>query len=493
MTPDEQTQTGNQRPDLRPPGFDPQAGTDKKGTNGLLWIALSVVITLVLVVLLLLPKLVSKSGDGTSVTVVAPVATEPPLPSALSSISARSKAEQALQKFLQTRARLELANVEVWGEPQWSQALEGAAKGDRLFGQRQFPLATEAFTESIALLRLLETERGQRLASALDAGWRALLANDSASATAFFETALAIDEDNEDALNGVERARVRPDLLRLMTRGEQAQAIGDLQHAQAAYLDAVELDGAYEPALAALQDTSTQINELAFKDAMSRALVALEAEQVATAEIALQQAASLKPGDTVVHNTRLQLAHTRQRLWLTDQRQSAAADERNENWPAAVATYREVLAREPQAAFARRGLAFAQDRERLHRQLDHYLAEPARIYSDQPLANAEQLIKSAGTPPATETNLAEKIRQLQLLINQATTPQTITLSSDGLTSVQIYHVGRLGQFTSQQLELRPGTYTVVGSRPGYRDVRQTLIVKPGFAQQVLDIRCEETV
>jgi len=69
----------------------------------------------------------------------------------------------------------------------------------------------------------------------------------------------------------------------------------------------------------------------------------------------------------------------------------------------------------------------------------------------------------------------------------------VTLNSDGLTNVQIYHVGRLGQFISQQLDLRPGTYTVVGSRPGYRDVRQTLTVKPGQAQLALDIRCEESV
>jgi len=62
-----------------------------------------------------------------------------------------------------------------------------------------------------------------------------------------------------------------------------------------------------------------------------------------------------------------------------------------------------------------------------------------------------------------------------------------------LTTVKIFHVGVLGQFTSQQLELRPGTYTVVGSRPGYRDVRQTLTVKPGPQQQAVDIRCEESV
>ena len=147
----------------------------------------------------------------------------------------------------------------------------------------------------------------------------------------------------------------------------------------------------------------------------------------------------------------------------------------------------------PQAAFARQGLVFAEDRERLHQQLDHYLQDPTRVYSDQPRANAEKLLESAANPPAAETRLAEKIRRLQALIVEATTPRTVTLKSDGLTSVQIYHVGRLGQFISQQLELRPGTYTVVGSRPGYRDVRQTLTVKPGPEQQALDIRCEETV
>ena len=493
MDPDEQTQSGQRRPELRPPGFDRQAGTDPKGNNRLLWTALSVVFTLVLVVLLVLPKLVSTRGDGSPVTDAAPVATEPALPSAPSSTSARSEAEQALQTFLQTRARLELANVGAWGEPQWSQALETAENGNRLFGQRQFSLAAEALTESMERLRLLEAEREPRLAGALDAGWRALLADDSASAAAFFATALAIDEDSEDALNGAGRARVRPDLLRLMDSGEQARASGDLEDAQAAFLTAVELDGAYEPALAALQDTRVQINDLAFKDAMSRALIALEAEQVATAEAALQQAASLRPADVVVQDARLQLAQTRQRLWLAKQRQSAASDKQNENWSAAVTTYRAVLARVPDAAFAHQGLVFAQDRERLHQQLDHYLSDPERIYADQPLANAEQLIKSAGTAPAAETRLAEKIHELQLLIKQATTAYPITLSSDGMTSAQVYRVGRLGQFTSRQLELRPGTYTVVGTRPGYRDVRQTLTVRPGSIQPVLDIRCEETL
>jgi len=493
MNSGEQAKNDQQRPELRPPGTHLHPESDRKSKHGLLWVALAVVIVLGLAVVLVLPKLVTGTVDGAPVVVAAPDQTEPTLPSEQSLASSRIKAEQALQKLLQTRARLELANIEAWGEPEWSLALEGAAKGDRLFGQRQFSMAVESFTESLELMQLLESERGQRLANALDSAWQVLAINDSASAVAFFEMALAIEEDNEDALSGLEQARVRPDVLLLMSSGGQALANGDLLNARSTYLEAVTLDAAYEPAVIALNDTNEQINDRAFRDAMSRALAALDAEQVETAEVALQQAARLKPDEEVVGDTRVQLAQTRQRLWLTSQRQSAAADEQNENWSAAVATYQKVLARVPQAAFAHRGLAFAQDRERLHQQIDHYLADPSRVYSEQPLANANQLIESAGTPPAGEIRLAAKIRQLELLINEATTPLVITLSSDGLTNVQIYHVGRLGQFTSQQLKLRPGTYTMVGSRPGYRDVRQTLTVIPGSDQQMLDIRCEETI
>lgn len=493
MTPDEQPSTGVPGAGLQPPGTPPQSNANQQGSQHLVWIALAGVIILGLGVLLVLPKLVSSPEENKPLAEATPVSAELASPTTRDSTNSRADAEQALQDFLRTRARLELANVMVWGDPEWSQAIEDADRGNHHFTQHQFALAAEALTKASQLLLLLESERDQRLASALDAGWQALQLNDSVTASGFFELAKAIDAGSLDALEGLERARVRPDLLRLMTTGEMAVSDGDLNNAQAAYLEAVALDGAYEPAQFALQQVNEEISELAFRDAMSRALTALENQQIKTAEAALREAASLKPDAEVVRNTQLEVAQTKQRLWLDSQRKAAAKAVSGEDWSAALAIYRTVLARAPQAGFARQGLLVAQDRERLHQQLDHYLQDPTRVYSDQPRANAEKLLASAANPPADEVRLAEKIRRLQVLIAQATTPRTVTLMSDGLTTVKIYHVGRLGQFTSQQLELRPGTYTVVGSRPGYRDVRQTLTVKPGAEQQALDIRCEESV
>ncbi len=358
----------------------------------MVWLALAFVIVLGLLVLLVLPKMVSGTADEGVGQPTTPVVAGVPKSAGQEPASSRSEAERALQDFLHTRARLELANVTAWGEPEWSAAVEGADRGNSHFSQRQFAMAAETFKTASGLLLQLESEREQRLAAAIGAGWKALEADDSAGAIGYFETAKAIDAGSLDALDGLERARVRPDLLRLMADGDMSRSNQDLSAAQAAYRDAIVLDGAYEPAELALRNVTEEINELAFRDAMSRALRALQAEQIETAEKALRQAASLKPDAEVVRNTQQELAQTKQKLWLATQRQAVAAAESGEDWPAAVAIYREVLARMPQAAFARQGLEFAQDRERLHQQLDHYLQDPTRVYSEQPRANAEQLL-----------------------------------------------------------------------------------------------------
>lgn len=493
MSPDERPSAGVPGAGLQPPGLHPHSIEKQQGGQRLIWIALAGVVLLGLGVLFVLPKLVSDSAEKEQLSDTSPASVITETPVIQNTANSQADAEKALQDFLRTRARLELANVMAWGEPEWSQVIADADRGNNLFTQRQFAMATEFFTKATQTLLTLESGRDQRLASALEDGWQALQVNDSVAATGFFEMAKAIDAGSLEALEGLERARVRPDLLRLMGVGEVAVVNDDLNDARAAYLEAVALDAAYEPAQLALQSVNEEIDERAFRDAMSRALTSLEAEQIPAAESALREAASLKPDAPVVRNTRIEVAQTKQRLWLESQRKAAAKAVSREDWSAALAVYRTVLATAPQAGFARRGLEVAEDRERLHQQLDHYLQDPTRVYSDQPRANAEKLLKSAANPPAGETRLAEKIRRLQVLIQEAETPRAVTLKSDGLTTVKIYHVGDLGQFTSHQLELRPGTYTVVGSRPGYRDVRQTLTVTPGTQQQALEIRCEESV
>ncbi len=75
----------------------------------------------------------------------------------------------------------------------------------------------------------------------------------------------------------------------------------------------------------------------------------------------------------------------------------------------------------------------------------------------------------------------------------ATRPVRVRLESDQQTEVVLYRVGRLGAFDRFELELRPGTYTAVGTRNGFRDVRREFTVRPGTQAGPFVIRCEEPI
>ena len=144
MTADERPSAGVPGSELQPPGTHPQPGLQPPGTHlqptgttagqhGLIWLALVLVIVLGLGVLLVLPKLVSGTADPETDTTAQRMTVDSSKSPVQDSASSRSDAEQALQDFLHTRARLELANVAVWGEPEWGQAIEGADRGNQSF------------------------------------------------------------------------------------------------------------------------------------------------------------------------------------------------------------------------------------------------------------------------------------------------------------------------------------------------------------------------
>jgi lactam utilization protein B len=89
--------------------------------------------------------------------------------------------------------------------------------------------------------------------------------------------------------------------------------------------------------------------------------------------------------------------------------------------------------------------------------------------------------------------LKRQINTLTDWVARADVPVQVAIRSDNVTQVTIYRIGALGTFEQRSLELAPGNYTVVGTRPGYRDVRRELNVTPGAVLEPVVIRCEEKI
>jgi len=462
-----------------------------KNPNTKLWLLLGIVFTALLVVLLVLPSLVAEPEPSIAVPEQKPAPEN--LPELAETLQFRDDATQALQQFLRLQAQPGLRNAELWAPDDWLNALNTAARGDKDFGQGRFFPALQAYDEAGAQLQSVLDNREQTLQQYLETGWQYLQDNAVEEAGLAFGLVLAMQPDHQQALLGQERAAVRMQVLSLVTKAEQAVVSDDLQLAAQTYTSALQLDPLYAPAQAALEVVVSVLRDRAFQDSMGRALAAIDNGQFAVAEKALQEAGRINPGNPAINDAGERLSSARRQSGLEHLRKQADRLVKKEDWTAAAETFRRALKIDSQAAFARNGLAKAQEKAQLHQQLDHYLADTTRLYSDDPLDNARKLLAANQESSISEPLLADKLEKLQQAVTLAVIPVDLIILSDNLTQVTIYKVGRLGSFEQKQLSLPPGKYTVTGSRKGYRDVLKVIELKPGMEGQTLKINTEEQI
>jgi hypothetical protein len=230
-----------------------------------------------------------------------------------------------------------------------------------------------------------------------------------------------------------------------------------------------------------------------FTRAMSAGLEALERGEYAAAREAFRRADRARPGTAEVAEALLRVEQGRNLEAIAGHREGAVAAESREDWHAAVAEYDAILALDPTIHFAREGKARCADRADIADRIDYHLAHPGRLSTDAVFEEAlELLVRASGIEPAGPQH-RRRVEEFDRLLDVAGTPVTVVLLSDSLTEVTVYKVGRLGAFDRRELKLRPGTYTVVGSRVGYRDVRRSLVVQAGAAPPTLTVACEEPI
>ena len=230
-----------------------------------------------------------------------------------------------------------------------------------------------------------------------------------------------------------------------------------------------------------------------FNDAMSDGYIALDDGRFDAARQAFRRADKLLPGSTEASSAlqEVNVAETASRLGRLQQQ--GERREQSEDWAQAVQTYREALDIDENLLFAREGLARAEPRARLDKQFRQALEDPNRL-SDVAVAEATQkLLDQARRIRPMGPVLAGQISELEVVLEQANTPLSVTLRSDGATEVIVYKVARLGAFDQRQLTLRPGTCTAVGTRNGFRDVRRTFTLSHDEAAAPVTIACTEPI
>lgn len=304
-----------------------------------------------------------------------------------------------------------------------------------------------------------------------------------------FKVALMIDPANQLAQKGLKRSQTIEKVLQLVETGKQHETNGSLPLARVAYLKALELDPATEVARRALARVTELIREHQFSQLMSSGLAALHNKKYELAKARLMEAKALNPDSREVSDALLQVDQALRLARIDLLRDAAHQAEQSENWQTALKSYLAALKIDQNLQFAAHGKERARQQIRVAKRLDFYLTQPQVLESDKQLKNAILLLHEARETAPRGPKLARRIINLDALVAAAQTPVIVTIDSDNLTHIAVYKVGKLGRFARRELKLRPGTYTVVGARDGYQDVRRKIVVKHGQPAMRLTIKC----
>jgi tetratricopeptide (TPR) repeat protein len=333
----------------------------------------------------------------------------------------------------------------------------------------------------------------QIMAEAQAAGDDAIAAGNPELAMNQFSLVLAVDPDNAAALNGYQRAQALPDLLEAMRRGDQLSREGDLEGAAAAYRQALAIDANWAAARTALAEVSETLDEGRFDALLAAGFAALDEGRLDTAIASFSDAIAMRPDSQAARDGIAQAEEKQLLNSIVMSEVRGMAFERREMWDEAMSRYREALEVDPTLSFAIEGLDRAQSRSDLASKLDALIASPSLLLSEAVLDDAEKVLAEARAIEDPGPNHQSKTQQLAALIDVASTPITVTIVSDNLTEVTVYRVDELGTFSTKELKLKPGRYTAIGARRGYRDVRQQFTVLPGRENGPITVVCVEPI
>ncbi len=406
----------------------------------------------------------------------------------------------AANEFPATRERFErmLGALETRGAGVWGGAAFAAAKtlgvdANAAAAAGQNELALDRITTAVRRLERVEAQADAALTTQLAAGETALAAGQTAAARQVFELASRINPADTRVRAALQRAGGLEAALPALANAETALAAGDTARAAQLFSTVLVADPQNARAREGLAKARATGGEDRYARALGEAQTALRDGRLSDAREAFDRARALRPQAPEVQAGLQQLATVRVGEDAATQRMQIESLEAQERWADARTAYEALLAADPSLQYARAGRSRTLPRAELAAALQYLIDKPERLTGGEVRSEADSLLRRARAVASGGPVLRSQIARLELLLPDFDKPVPVVLESDGLTEIAVRRVGLLGSFARHELQLKPGRYAIVGTRSGFRDVRRELMVAPGQAPPVLQIRCIEPI
>ncbi len=504
MTAKDSSEPGTRHPPkLRPPGRDNPAGSPPgpSKTPLLILLAMIVLLTAAAAVLFILPEsLKDPAVQTTGAEQLKKLEAETTAPSTTIAAKdqadqslARKEATEALEAFLNLKVQAQGDNIGAWAGMGYQEVLDIEKAGDQYFSSGDYPHASKEYNRAVTDLKILLDSKAALFENSLEDGYRFLSEENSEEALKSFTMALAINPEDQDALAGAQRAENLDALRALYGSALELERSGDLFAAEDVLKELELLDKSHIPAQTLLARVRKHIEKQMFEQQMSSFFNHLEDDDLKRARETLETIKTGQNGHTEVIQAEALLREKEETVLVNNLKRRAEEQSGKEQWQEALASYQQILAIAPDLLFAVNGREQATKRIELDQALEARLSQPHRLQDDAQLETAGRLLSYARQFSPGGGRLDNQIEELDRLVTRASALVPVVIRSDNMTEVVIYQVGKMGSFFSKEISLKPGKYTVVGSRKGFRDIRTVIEVVPEKGNSQFNIACREPI
>lgn len=383
----------------------------------------------------------------------------------------RDQALEVLEELSPLLEALEQRAVLQWSPEKYEQLIETISTGEEAYSAQRFRDARDTYRDALQQANILMADMPQAFASYSERGIKLIIEKQYAAALEALEVAALIDPGHAPVQTAINTAQQGEAVDRLLTKARFFMGEEQPSEATAALEEAASLDPARADIKTAAKEAARLSRQLAFRGHMRTGHAELDGSKFDDAIAAFNKAVALYPGREEA-TVALEAAQKQKTDYeLSTIRAQAVDAMEQESWSIAESLYRDALALRSGVTFAEAGLQKAVYYRDKQEQVRTLLDDPARL-SDQSVAGySAAIIAELEADTDLPQGLIQAKETLKSQIQAYSRLVPVTLRSDGRSAVSILRGARYRPFRQKSLELKPGTYTLLARREGYRDKR----------------------
>jgi len=383
--------------------------------------------------------------------------------------------------------------IDFWGAEYISEITNLRDQGETAFLIEQYDIALASYRKALDLTVPLEISIPNRLIDTISQGQSSLLMGKREDALNFFEIALLIEPNSTIASTGFDRALKLDEVIALTSLGQQYFNNEKFEESIITFKEALIIDSQWQDAIDGLALSIEMFDEQQFNHFLSSGYKFMRENNFNESRKAFEKATKISPLSFEITQAMDELNNSERIYKIKTLRYEGLIQETKENWTDAKAKYSEILQLDPNIDSVRINIDRVNKRINLKNEMEFFINNSDKLNDEEKFSQATLSLKKAENIKIIGPKLEEQINKLKQILIIAAKPLDVVFISDTQTNVTIYKVGNLGAFDKKVLELKPGKYTGIGSRRGFRDVRLEFLVSPEQSEQIIRIACKDPI